>query len=100
MNDPAVLRSEVREWYQGIYGTDPDPEEADYWAEKMSSKMMRQARRKGLDPTDAAAVARARTQEKFLADPEVQLLREQDEDEAVNTHLADSIVTMAQTIGA
>lgn len=100
LTDLAVLKSDAREMYRGIYHTDPDPDEEEYWARKLRQKMLQVARRRDLAPGDAAAVAQAHVHEQFLQDPEVQALRDQQDEQDANTTLRDGIVSIAQTVGA
>ena len=97
--DPAVLKGEVRAWFQEAYDDDPTDDEASFWADKLAKTAKRIARKQGLDPSAATVVAQARTQEKFRDDPEVKEFARQAEDEEENTELRDSLLSVAQIVG-
>jgi hypothetical protein len=99
MLDEAVLASEIEPWYEDLYGDKPEPEELKYWTEKFKTTAVRVARRRGLDPADAAMVAQARTQRRFSDTPEAREFEQQADEREENTRLRDSLLSVAQIVG-
>lgn len=97
--DKSVLRGEVRGWFQAAYGDDPSDDELEFWTDRLRSTSLRLARNRDWEPAEAASVARARQQERFLQSPEAQLFQEGREIEEENTKLRDSILSVAQMVG-
>lgn len=95
--DPAVLDTEVRSWYQEIFGTNDEPseEELKRGRERLSKIAMRLAKNKDMVPADAASVASARVQERFLQSPETRKWQDLEE---TDTSLHDSFVNLFQVL--
>lgn len=94
--DPAVLRNEVRGWYETAFGDDPTDEELTYWSDKLEKSAKRIARNQGLEPSAAVNVAHARQQEAFRTSPDVVAQREVDEELEENQTLRNKFISLAQ----
>lgn len=97
--DPAVLRNEVRGWYETAFGDDPTDAELEYWSDKLERSAKRIAHKQGLDPGAAVNVAHARQQEAFRQSPDVVAQREVDEDLEENQTLRNKFISLAQIAG-
>lgn len=97
--DPAVLDTEVRSYHAEIYGADddPSPEELKRGREFLARTALKLARKKGLDPSDAASIASARAQEKFRTDPATKKWQDLEE---TSTGLHDSFVNLFQVLSS
>lgn len=94
--DPAVLDTEVIAYHKEIYGPDDDPSEEELkrgrdFLKRTALKLARN----GMDPADAAMVASARGQQRFLNDPTTQKWQELEE---TDTSLRDSFVNLFQVL--
>lgn len=97
--DKAVLGTEVDTWFDQFYGEPPTEEEREFWTSRLATKSIQLARRRDLDPADAAAVAGARTHRRMSNTPEAQEFARQAHEEEENTGLRDSLLSIAQVIG-
>lgn len=96
--DGAVLDTEVASYHHEIYGAndDPSPEELKRGREFLKRTALKLAR-DGMDPSDAASVASARAQRRFLNDPETQKWQDLEE---TDTGLHDSFVNLFQVLSS
>lgn len=97
--DPAVLRNEVRGWYETAFGDDPTDAELEFWSDKLERSAKRIATQQGLEPGQAVAVAHARQQEAFRTSPDVVAQREVNEDLEENQTLRSKFISLAQIAG-
>jgi hypothetical protein len=97
--DEAVLASEIEPWYEDFYGDRPEKEELAFWTDKFKTHAIRVARKRGLDPADAAMVARARTQRQFSNTPEAREFERQEDEIEENTRLRDGLLSVGQIVG-
>lgn len=95
--DPAVVDTQVIAYHKEIYGANDEPsaEELKRGREFLTRTAMRIARNRDLAPADAADVAKARLQERVLADP---VTRKWQELEETDTSLHDSFVNLFQVL--
>jgi hypothetical protein len=95
--DPSVVDTEIRPWFQETYGDDPSDAELEGLRKVITKTAMRLARHKDMAPADAASVASARAQEKFLDDPATQKWKDLQE---TDTSLHDSFVNLFQVLSS
>jgi hypothetical protein len=93
--DPAVVDTEIRPWFQETYGDDPSEAELEGLRHRITNIAKRLANNKDMAPADAASVASARVQEKFLNDPATQKWKDLEE---TDSSLHDSFVNLFQVL--
>lgn len=96
--DPAVLRSEVRTWFQTAYGDDGSDPEVDFFANRVAKVALRVARKQKYSPESAGLVAQARVQEEFNNEPSVEMRYDQQQDDMESTRLRDSIIGVNEVL--
>lgn len=92
-----LLDTEVRSWYQEIFGTNDEPseEELKRGRERLSKIAMRLSNKKDVDPATAASRAASITQAGFQKSPEVRKWQDLEE---TDTSLHDSFVNLFQVL--
>lgn len=95
--DPAVLDTKVRDYHQLIFGANDEPsaEELKRGREFLAETALQLARNKDLAPFDAADVAGARAQRRFLNEPATRKWQELEE---TDMSLHDSFVNLFQVL--